>query len=167
MALTNEDRELAFTPAYKLVQMMKSKKLSPVELMEAILRRIEELNPKLGAYLTVAEDQAVKGARQAEEAINKDKDLGLLHGLPVSIKDLYNTKGIRTTSGSLLFKDFVPDVDGPVVDLLKKAGGIIVGKTQAPEMLPELTPLPNGGQGAYPQASERGLCQVHIPECAF
>lgn len=133
MALTNEDRELAFTPAYELVRMMKSKRLSPVELMEAILRRIAELNPKLGAYLTVADEQAMKGARQSEAAISKGKDLGLLHGLPVSIKDLCNTKGIRTTRGSLLFKDFVPDTDGPVVALLKAAGAIIVGKTQTSE----------------------------------
>lgn len=133
MTLSSEDRELAFTPAHDLVKLMKLKKLSPLELVTAILRRIKEINTKIGAYITVAEEQAIQSARQAEEAISKNKHLGPLHGLPVSFKDLYNTKGIRTTRGSLLYKDFVPDVDCPIADRLKKAGAIIIGKTQAPE----------------------------------
>ncbi len=133
MALTSEDRELAFTPAYELVQMIKSKRLSPVELMEAIFRRIEELNPKLNAYLTLAEKEAMQAARQAESALGRETDLGLLHGLPISIKDLYCTKGIRTTFGSLPYKDFIPDEEGPMVERLKATGAIIVGKTNVPE----------------------------------
>lgn len=133
MALTSEDRELAFTSAYELIQMIKSKKLSPVELMGAIIRRIGALNPKLNAYLTVVEEEAMQAARQAEAALGRGIDLGLLHGLPMSIKDLYCTKGIRTTSGSLVYKDFVPDEEYTMVKRLKAAGAIIVGKTNTPE----------------------------------
>ena len=133
MVLTSEDRELAFSPAYELVGMMKSKKLSPVELMEAILRRIEELNPKLNVYLTLSEEEAIQGAKQAEAAISKGTDLGPLHGLPAAIKDLYNVKGMRTTSGSLVYNDFIPSEDGILAERLKKAGAVIVGKTNTPE----------------------------------
>lgn len=133
MALTNEDRELAFTPAYKLVRMIKSKRLSPVELIGAIFRRVEELNPKLNAYLTLVEEGAMQAARQAEAAVSREIDLGPLHGLPISIKDQYYTKGIRTTSGSLVYKDFVPNEEGSVVKRLKRAGAIIIGKTNLPE----------------------------------
>ncbi len=133
MALTSEDRELAFSPAYELVQMMKSRKLSPVELMAAILRRIKELNPKLNAYLAIAEEDAMQGAKQAEAAISKGIDLGPLHGLPTAIKDLYNVKGMRTTSGSLVYKNFVSSEDGLLAERLKKAGAVIVGKTNTPE----------------------------------
>jgi Asp-tRNA(Asn)/Glu-tRNA(Gln) amidotransferase A subunit family amidase len=133
MTSTTKDRELAFAPSYKLVEMMKSKKLSPVELMECILRRIKELNPKLNAYLTVAEEEAMLGAKQAEAAISQGQNLGPIHGLPVAIKDLYLTKGIRTTSGSLVYKDFVPSKDGLLAERLKAAGAIIIGKTNTPE----------------------------------
>lgn len=133
MSSNSEDRRLAFTPAWELVEMIKSKRLSPVELTAAILRRIEHLNPRLNAYLTLAEEQAMEAARQAEAALTKQNDLGLLHGLPISIKDLCNTKGIRTTFGSLVYKDFVPDEDDIVVKRLKAAGAIIVGKTNTPE----------------------------------
>jgi len=102
MASSTEERELAFTPAYKLADMIKSKKLSPVELMEVTLKRIKELNPKLNAYLTVSEEEAMQAARQAEKALGAGANLGPLHGIPISIKDLYLTKGIRTTFGSLV-----------------------------------------------------------------
>lgn len=133
MGLTNEDRELAFTPAYELVETIRRKKLSPVELMQAILRRIEDLNPKLNAYLTLVEEEAMQAARQAEAALSRGIDLGLLHGLPISIKDLHYTKGIRTTSGCLVYKNFIPDEEGSAVRRLRAAGAIIVGKTNTPE----------------------------------
>jgi len=133
MASSTEERELAFTPAYKLAGMIRSKKLSPVELMEVTLKRIKELNPKLNAYLTVSEEEAMQAARQAEKALGAGANLGPLHGIPISIKDLYLTKGIRTTFGSLVNKDLVPDADEPMVQRLKAAGAIIVGKTNTPE----------------------------------
>jgi len=133
MTSATEERELSFTPAYQLAEMIRSKQLSPVELMEITLKRIKEINPKLNAYLTLAEDEAMKGAREAERAINTGANLGLLHGIPISIKDLVVTKGLRTTMGSLAYKDFVPDTEGTMVQRLKAAGAIIVGKTNAPE----------------------------------
>jgi Asp-tRNA(Asn)/Glu-tRNA(Gln) amidotransferase A subunit family amidase len=126
--------ELAFRPVYELVELIKSKRLSPVELVTHILRRIEKLNPTLNAYLTVTEEKALQDARQAEQAFYGEQKLGALHGIPISIKDLHCTKGIRTTFGSLVYKDFVPDEDAIVVERLKAAGAIILGKTNTPEL---------------------------------
>ena len=133
MGLNSSDRELAFTSVYDLAQMIKGKKLSPVELMKAIFRRIDSLNPKLNAFLTLAEQEAMDSAKKAEELLGKGIDLGPLHGMPVGIKDLYNTKGIRTTYGSAVYKDNVPEEDGILPRRLKAAGAIIVGKTNVPE----------------------------------
>ena len=127
------DQELAFTPAWKLRDMMASKQVSPVELTELYLRRIEALDHNLNAYLTVTADEAMQDAKQAEAAIQSGQSLGPLHGIPISIKDLNLTKGVRTTRGSLLFKDFVPQNDEPVVRRIKEAGAIILGKTNTPE----------------------------------
>ena len=133
MTSTTEERGLSITPAYQLAEMIRSKQLSPVELMEITFKRIKEINPKLNAYLTLAEEEAMKGAREAEEGINTGANMRLLHGIPISIKDLVATKGIRTTMGSLAYKDFIPDTEGTMVQRLKAAGAIIVGKTNAPE----------------------------------
>jgi Asp-tRNA(Asn)/Glu-tRNA(Gln) amidotransferase A subunit family amidase len=133
MPLKDEDRELAFTPVHKLVQMIKKKKLSPVELMGAVFRRIEELNPKLNAFLTLAEEEAMNSAKKAEEALSRGVDVGPLHGMPVAIKDLYNTRGMRTTSGSLVNRDYIPEEDGLLARRMKEAGGIVIGKTNVPE----------------------------------
>jgi len=133
MASGSEARQLCFTPAHKLVEMIRSKKLSPVELLEAVLKRISEINPKLNAYLALAEDEAMKAAREAEKAMNTGATLGPLHGIPVSIKDLVSTRGLRTTQGSLIYKDFVPGKEGTMVHRLRSAGAIILGKTNTPE----------------------------------
>ncbi|HUV56422.1 MAG TPA: amidase [Dehalococcoidales bacterium] len=133
MVSSYEDRELAFTPVYQLKELIKQKKLSSVELFNAIFRRIEEINPKLNAYLTLAQEEAYKAARDAERAVMTGEDLGPLHGIPVSIKDLVETKGIRTTFGSLVFRDNIPQTEGPMVKRLKEAGAIIIGKTNCPE----------------------------------
>ena len=133
MGLNSSDSELAFTSVYDLAQMIKGKKISPVELMEVIFRRINDLNPKLNAFLTLAEQEAMDSAKKAEELLSKGTDLGPLHGMPVGIKDLYNTKGIRTTYGSLVYKDNVPEEDGILARRLKAAGAIIIGKTNLPE----------------------------------
>ncbi|MBI4338026.1 MAG: amidase [Chloroflexi bacterium] len=125
--------ELAFTPAWQLREMVANKKVSPVELTELYLRRIEALNPKLNAYLTVCGDEATASAREAERAVARGDKLGLLHGLPISVKDLMSTKGIRTTFGSLVYKDFVPQQDDLIVERVRRAGAIIVGKTNTPE----------------------------------
>ena len=127
-------RELAYTSAYKLEQMIRSKQLSPVELMEIVLDRIKTISPQLNAYLTVCEEDAMSAARQAEQDVMDNKELGPLHGLPISIKDLIPTKGIRTTMGSLVYKDWVPESEGTAMQRIRKSGAIVVGKTNAAEI---------------------------------
>ena len=127
------DSDLTFSPAWRLRQLIGEKRVSPVELTELFLRRIEELNPTLNAYLTVAADPALESARNAEAAVQRGDSLGPLHGVPISIKDLAVTKGIRTTRGSLLFQDFIPDEDEVLVQRIRRAGAVILGKTNTPE----------------------------------
>ncbi len=125
--------ELYYMPATEMAAAIRAKTLSPVEVIDAVLARIDRLNPELNAYCTVAPESARAAARQAEAAVTRGNALGCLHGVPVSVKDLVMTKGIRTTWGSKMFEQFVPDDDAPVVDRLKQAGAIILGKTNTPE----------------------------------
>ena len=127
------DNELAFAPATELRDLISNKQVSPVELTKLYLDRIGDLNPRLNAYLTVTADEAMDAARHAEEAVQRGDELGPLHGLPISIKDLELTKGIRTTSGSLAYADRVPTEDSIVVERVRDAGAIILGKTNTPE----------------------------------
>ena len=129
-----DDISLAFTPASKQRDMIAAKQVSPVELVELYLRRIDALNPQLNAYLTVVGDMALGWAKDAEAAVMRGDDLAPLHGVPISIKDLNATKGIRTTNGSLIFKDDVPDADDIVAERIRASGAIILGKTNTPEM---------------------------------
>jgi len=114
--------------------MIRRRAVSPLEVTRAFLDRIERVNPRLNAYCTVAADQALAAARRATvQVTRRGTRLGALHGVPVSIKDLTPTKGIRTTWGSKIFEHHVPDEDGLVVERLKAAGGIVLGKTNTPE----------------------------------
>jgi len=112
---------------------IRRKQLSPVELTQAVLHRIEALNPKLGAFITVASTEAMEAARTAEREIQQGRYKGPLHGIPVGVKDTHYTKGIRTTAASNILKDFVPDFDCTNVERLKNAGAILVGKMNLPE----------------------------------
>jgi amidase len=128
------EEELCFAQASELVALYRRRKVSPLEVVRAVLERIETVNPRLNAYCTVAGEQAVAAARKATAAIGKKgARLGPLHGVPVSIKDLTPTKGIRTTWGSKIFEHHVPDADALVVERLKAAGAIVLGKTNTPE----------------------------------
>jgi Asp-tRNA(Asn)/Glu-tRNA(Gln) amidotransferase A subunit family amidase len=127
------DLDLAFTPATELTRRIRSKELSPVELVKNSLARIEEVNPKLNCFCFVYPDEALTKAREAEEAVMADKPLGPLHGIPVAIKDLTPTKGKRTTLGSVTHEHWVPDWNATIVDFLLGAGAIMVGKTTTPE----------------------------------
>ncbi|MCI0440134.1 MAG: amidase, partial [Chloroflexi bacterium] len=127
------DEKLAFAPASELVELIANKKVSPVEVTQLYFSRIERLDSKLNAYLTLTHDEAMRSARAAEQAVMRGGALGPLHGVPVSIKDLEFTKGVRTTSGSLVYKDRIPDEDSIVVERVKKAGAVILGKTNTPE----------------------------------
>ena len=127
----NED--LAFHTAVQLRNLISTKQISPVELMELYLRRIESLDSKLNAFITVVDELAITAATEAEKAVGRGDELGTLHGLPVSIKDLEPTKGIRTTMGSLTSKNTVPKEDSVLVRRIKNAGAIVIGKTNTPE----------------------------------
>jgi amidase len=116
-----------------MVSAVKKKKLSPVEIIDAVLARIEKINPKVHAYCTVVPEMAREAARKAEAAVMGKGKLGPLHGVPVSIKDLTLTAGIRTTWGSKIFEHFVPEEDALIVQRLKSAGAIVIGKTNTPE----------------------------------
>jgi amidase len=126
--------DLCFTPATTLLRLYRARKVSPLEVMQAVLARIDAVNPQLNAYVTVARESALATARKATAALaRKGASLGPLHGVPISIKDLTPTKGIRTTWGSKIFEHHVPDADALVVERLKAAGAVIVGKTNTPE----------------------------------
>jgi aspartyl-tRNA(Asn)/glutamyl-tRNA(Gln) amidotransferase subunit A len=109
------------------------RQLSPVELTQAVLARIEALNPRVGAFITVAGEQALEMARGAERDIQQGRYLGPLHGIPVGVKDTYYTKGIRTTAASPVLKDFIPNFDCTIVERMKGAGAILIGKLNLPE----------------------------------
>ena len=127
------DDDLSFTPARELQRLIASKQFSPVEVTELCLSRIDRLDSELNSYLTVIGEEAIIAARSAEEAVVKGDSLGPLHGVPVSIKDLEMTKGIRTTGGSSVFRDRIPNEDSVVVERVRAAGAIILGKTNTPE----------------------------------
>ena len=131
--MPNIDENLAFAPASELAALIADKQASPVELTALYFERIERLDGQLHAYLTLCRDEAMQAAKEAENAVMRGDALGPLHGVPISIKDLELTKGIRTTSGSLPFKDRIPDEDSIVVERVKAAGAIILGKTNTPE----------------------------------
>jgi Asp-tRNA(Asn)/Glu-tRNA(Gln) amidotransferase A subunit family amidase len=128
-----ETAQLCYTPATQLAQAIRTKTLSPVEVTNAFLERIEKLNPKINAYCTVTSERARKAAQKAEAAVMRGDPLGPLHGVPFSLKDLTPTKGIRTTSGSKIFEHHVPTEDALLVERLYAAGGILLGKTNTPE----------------------------------
>ena len=125
--------DLAYTPATDLIPRIRSKALSPVELTRAVLERIEQVNPKINAFVTVTADAALAAARAAEAAVMKGERLGPLHGIPVSIKDLALVKGVPAKFGSYVFEQRVGDVDAPYVRRLREAGAILTGKTSTPE----------------------------------
>ena len=128
------DRDLCFTPATDLARLFRARKTSPLEVMQAVLARIDSVNPAVNAYVTVAREQALQAARRATAALKKTgAALPPLHGVPVSIKDLTPTKGIRTTWGSKIYEHHVPTEDALIVERLKAAGAIVLGKTNTPE----------------------------------
>lgn len=125
--------DLCFTPATELARLYRARKVSPLEVMEAVLARIDEVNPRLNAYVTLARESALRAARSATTALKRRAALPPLHGIPVSIKDLVPTKGIRTTWGSKIYEHHVPEEDALIVQRLQAAGAIVVGKTNTPE----------------------------------
>jgi amidase len=125
--------ELCFLTAIELTQRIRARSISCVEVMEAHLRQIERVNPQVNAIVTLAPEQALARARAADAALRRSDAVGPLHGLPVAHKDLVQTKGMRTTFGSPIYADFVPDVDDLIVTRIRNAGAILIGKTNTPE----------------------------------
>jgi amidase len=125
--------DISFMSAVELAELIRRKKASAREVMEAHLKQIERLNPKVNAIVTLVAEQARENARKADEKQARGGALGALHGLPVAHKDLVETAGIRTTFGSPIFKDNVPTEDAILVERIRDAGAICVGKTNTPE----------------------------------
>ena len=173
------DERLCWTPATELAVLIRKKKISPVEVLDAVLDRIERLNPKLNAFVTLTGAQARREAKAAERAVSKKgARLGPLHGVPFSVKDLVITKGVRTTFGTPLYRDNVPSEDAPMVERLKAAGAILLGKTNTPtfgwigathNLLfgPTRNPwnlgrTPGGSSGGASAAAAAGLGPLHV-----
>jgi aspartyl-tRNA(Asn)/glutamyl-tRNA(Gln) amidotransferase subunit A len=125
--------DLTRLPASTLRDYIAARKVSPVELMKAVLERAEKLQPILNCFITLVPEEAMKAAREAEAAVMQRKPLGLLHGIPYAVKDLVNTAGVRTTFGSRLFEQNVPKEDAVAMARMKQAGAILFGKTTTPE----------------------------------
>ena len=126
--------DIIYSSVLQLAQAIQAKEISSVELVQAYLNRIEEVNPKLNAVVQLRGEEALHEARQADEALARGENFGLLHGIPMTIKDSLDTVGVITTGGTLGRKDFIPDADATVVTRLKNEGAILLGKTNTPEL---------------------------------
>jgi aspartyl-tRNA(Asn)/glutamyl-tRNA(Gln) amidotransferase subunit A len=127
------ENEICAMDAVSLAAQIRNKKISPVEVIDAVLARMERLEPALHAFCTPTPELARETAKQIEKKIMQGKAAGPLAGVPYGVKDLICTKGIRTVSGSLAYADFVPDEDDVVVERMSNAGAVILGKTNVPE----------------------------------
>lgn len=125
-------QDIIFSDATRLAELVRTKQLSPVEVVKAHLDRIEAVDPKVNAIVTVAEE-ALAAAKEAEAAVMAGQDLGPLHGVPFTVKDSIDTAGVLTQRGSPIFKGRTPDADATSVARMKKAGGILLAKTNLPE----------------------------------
>src|SRR5919198_2163713 len=133
MSSGKDKSELHYLTVAEAARMIRQRKLSPVEYTEAILKRIDAVEPKVHAFITVTRQQALETAKTAEKEIMAGKYRGPLHGIPFGVKDTHYTAGIKTTVATPVLADFVPNFDATVVARLKKAGGILMGKTNLPE----------------------------------
>ena len=125
--------DIPFLSATELSRLLETREVSPVEATEAYLERIDHVDSKLNSYVTVTPEEALRAARAAQEAIATGKRLGPMHGVPVAVKDQFYTRGIRTTAGSTIMWDFVPDEDATVVANLYRAGAVLLGKLNLSE----------------------------------
>src|SRR5918995_5456540 len=134
-----------------LSKLIASRKISSLEVVDATIERIQELNPKLNAFITILNESARRQARHADSLIKQGKYLGALHGIPISLKDLIYVKGVKSTSGSKILADFVPDYDSTITRKLRKAGAIIVGTNNTHEFASGITGInPHYGPSKNP-----------------
>ena len=129
----NGARDLTFAPAVELARLYRTRRASPLEVMQALLARVDAVNPSVNAIVTLAREAALWEARRATAGLKRNTTLPPLFGIPVGIKDVTPTRGLRTTFGSKLFESHVPDEDALVVERLREAGAIVIGKTNTPE----------------------------------
>jgi len=125
--------DICYLPAYQMAEKITTQELTSLEITEIIIERIEKINPTINAYCTTTYDLARDMAKKADERVKNNENLPLLNGIPTSIKDLVPVKGVRTTFGSKIFENYIPDEDAVVVKRLKDAGCVILGKTNTPE----------------------------------
>ncbi|PYR98564.1 MAG: hypothetical protein DMG12_22565 [Acidobacteria bacterium] len=149
------DRELTQLTIASALSLLRRRELSPVELTQAVLERIHRLNERMRAFITVTADHALEGARAAEREIADGHGPPLL-GIPISLKDLYDTKGILTTAGAKVFAERVPEEDATVVRKLREAGAVVIGKTNLHEFAFGVTTVnPHYGTARNPWDPER------------
>jgi aspartyl-tRNA(Asn)/glutamyl-tRNA(Gln) amidotransferase subunit A len=148
-------RDIPLLSAAETAEAIKRKQVSPVEVVQAYLARIDRLDAQLHAYITVLREEALTAARQAEQTLMRGDDLGPLFGVPVAVKDQFWTRGILTTNGSRLYRDFVPDDDATIVTRLTKAGTILLGKLNLSELAMGGTQQPPWGIPCNPWDLER------------
>ncbi|HMK00708.1 MAG TPA: amidase, partial [Reyranella sp.] len=150
------DTDLLFMPAVKAAALIRAKKLSPVDYVDSVLKAIERAQPRLNCFRVVMAEEARRDAKKAEEAVARGDKLGPLHGVPVSIKDLVDVKGVHTRHGSAIFEDNVAQADDVLVQRLRAAGAIVVGKSTTPEFgVKGLTDGPSFGVTRNPWNLER------------
>lgn len=174
----SNNKDIFYKDATELAQLIRTKELSPVEVIKAHLDRIEAVNPKVNAVVTLMADDALKAAKLAEKAVMNGDELGVLHGVPFSIKDALDTAGVLTQRGSKLFAGFIPDKDATSVARFKAAGGIPLFKSNLPEFSAwtetdnlvtgrsnnpwDLTRTPGGSSGGESAAIAAGLSPIGI-----
>src|SRR5262249_44823810 len=130
-AAMNED--LCFLSAVELRARIGRKDISPVEITRSVLARAERLQGELNCFITLCADEAMRDAKEAEQRLMRGEPVGPLHGIPLTVKDIVNTKGVRTTFGAIPYKDNVPDHDAVAIARLRQHGAILIGKTTTPE----------------------------------
>lgn len=170
------EQDLTELSAINLAKVIKEKKITVVEVIETFLTKIDKINPEINAFCTIMYEEARTAAKQADLAIEQGNSLGPLHGVPVAIKDMTPVKGVRLTLGSKLYENNIADFDSIVVERIKGAGGIIIGKTNTPEFAhkgttdnavfgPTLNPwdtryIPGGSSGGSAAAVAAGLVPI-------
>ena len=148
-------QDIPFLSAAEIAAAIKSKQVSPVEVVQSYLERIDRLDPNLRAYITVCREEALDAARQAEQAVRRGDASGSLFGVPMAVKDQFWTEGILTTNGSRAYKDFVPGDDATVIKGIKDAGAILLGKLNLSELAMGGTQSPPWGIPRNPWDLER------------
>ncbi len=149
---------------------IRDRALSPLDLAESLLDRIDEIEPVLEAWVTVNRDQVKRDAEESTKKLREGVQRSGIHGIPVGVKDIYFTKGMKTTMGSPIYRDFVPTVDADILTTMKEAGGIVLGKTETTEFAlhdpaPTRNPwnighTPGGSSSGSAAAVASGMCQM-------